>query len=47
MPKYPKLDAIKKMSCWVDDIAPFLCISICAANRLAVFPELSEMEKHI
>ena len=28
-------------------IALFLCISICAVNRLAIFSELSEVEKHI
>jgi hypothetical protein len=41
MPRNPRLDAIKKMGCCVADIALFLCIRICAVNRLAVFSELS------
>ena len=39
MPRNPRLDAIKKMGSCVADIALFLCISICAVNRLAVFSE--------
>ena len=47
MPRNPRLDAIKKMSCCVADIAFFLCISICAVKRLVVFSELSGMEEQI
>ena len=47
MAKYRRLYVIKKMSCCFDDITLFFFISICAVSRIAVFPGLTEMEKHI